>query len=62
MEGSDGVADQAVAHKMNFAIDNEREELALHLHEGLTEAFELELAGRVDFGDLLGLHIQDNPV
>ena len=43
-------------------VADEREEEALLQHEGLTHADELDLAGRVDCGDLLGLHVQDNPV
>ena len=37
----------------------ERKLKALLLHEGLTVEFELDLAGRVDCGELLGLHVQD---
>ena len=56
-----------IIHETNFnksvvGFPDEREVAALLLHEGLTEAFELNLAGRVDCGDLLGLHIQDNYV
>ena len=60
----DGVVDLAVSHQMDVATfgADEREEEALHLHEGLTVGLELYLGGRVDFGDLLGLFVQDNPV
>ena len=39
----------------------EREMAALLLHEGLTLAFELNLAGRVDCGDFQGLHFRITP-
>ena len=48
---------------VEFVVQDEREALALLLHEGLTEAvLEFYLAGRVDCGDLLGFHVQDNSI
>ena len=54
-------------HSPNFnksvvGFPYERKVAALLLHEGLTEAFKLNLAGRVDYGDLMGFNVQDNPV
>ena len=64
VEGGDGVVDLAIAHQMDIVVGvlDEAEEEALHLHERLTVAAELYLAGRVDFDDLLGFYVQDNPV
>ena len=58
----DAVVFLAVFHQMDAFIEvfDEREE-ALLRDEGLTEAFELYPAARLDFGDLQGLHVQDNP-
>ena len=64
-EDGDGVVSLAVSHQTDVSVvgvADEREEEALLLHEGLTFAGELDLAGRVDCGDLLGYHVQDNPV
>ena len=41
---------------------DEREVTALLLYEGLTLVDELDLAGRVDCSELLGLHVQNNSV
>ena len=62
-EGSDRVVDLTVPYdvKVFVGVCDERDKGARHLHEGLTSAAELDLAGRVDCGDLLGLHVQDNP-
>ena len=63
LDGGDRVVGLAESHQMDVALDeDERDELALLLHEGLTEAGELDLASRVDCGDFLGLHVQDHPV
>ena len=64
VEGGDGVVELVVAHQMDVSVFvmDEGEEKALHLHEGLTQGVELELARRVDCSHHLGLHIQDNPV
>ena len=63
VEGNDGVVRLAIAHQVNVGVGaDEREEEAVLLHDGLTAADELDLAGRVDCGDLLGLHVQDYPV
>ena len=64
VEGSDGVFDLIVAYQMDVTlrVTDEREENALYLHEGRTEAGELNLARRVDCSNLLGLHVQDNPI
>ena len=64
VERCDGVFDLVVAHQMDVSVFvmDEGEEKALHLHEGLTQGVELELARRVDCSHHLGLHIQDNPV
>ena len=65
VEGSDGVVNLAIAHQMGLAgvSSDKRDDLAWFFHEGLTLlAEELDLAGRVDWVDFQGLHVQDNPV
>ena len=44
-------------NKSVVGFSYERKVTALLLYEGLTVEFEIYLAGRVDCGDLLGLHI-----
>ena len=63
-EGGDGVVGLVEAHQVDIVVGvlDETEEKAWLLHEGLTLADELDLAGRLDCADLLGLHVQDNPV
>ena len=64
VEGCDGVVSLVEAYEFDIVVGvlDEREETALLLHEGLTDAVEPLLAGRVDCGALLGLHVQDHPV
>ena len=65
MEDGEGVARLVEAKHMDvvLVVVDEREELPLYLHEGLSEALELDLAGRgVDWGDLPSLNVQDNPI
>ena len=66
MDGVDGVVDLTVANQLGFSlgVPDKTYELALLLHIGLILAVKLDLAGRVDCdcGDLLGLHVQDDPV
>ena len=49
-------------NKSVVGFSYEKKVTALLLHEGLTVEFEIYLAGRVDYGDLMGLHVQDNSV
>ena len=64
VDGGDGVGGLVEAYEVDVVVGvfDETEELALLLYEGLTLAAELDLAVRVDCGDLLGLHVQDHPV
>ena len=65
MESSDRVLGLSVANQIYFlAYAYEGEKNAMHLHVGLTEAPELNLAviAGVDCGNLLGPIVQDNPV
>ena len=64
VDGGDGVGGLVEAYEVDVSVGvvDEREEEALLQHEGLTAAVEPNLAGRVDCGDLLGIHVQDNPV